>query len=146
MGHAVWLTAGVARAAAVVALALVGGPAALPAHADVARAGEKWCEVDPLLVVTTPQGNTVPLFYLTGVQSLAHTPATLLPTAAYTVQPAAGGTRVVVDVTVPDGPLGTAFPTRVTASSGPWGTLTVYGRAEGTSGRPMRVAFHLPVP
>jgi hypothetical protein len=143
--------AGVALAAAVwpgpVPASLSGRPR-LPLGAPAAWAGDEWCETDPLLLVRTPAGQTVPIYYLTGVQTPANVGNGLLAalSASYTATPAPGGTQVVVSVTVPSGPEGARFPTRLTASAGPWGTLTVYGTATGTAGAPMTVPFHLGVP
>jgi hypothetical protein len=128
--------------AAVVALLWPGAP--------VAHAWDEWCDTDPLLVVITPGGAIVPAFYLTGVYGERNVVAGLLGnlSASYTVQRAGTGTRVEVRVTVPDGVLGSEsdFPTRVKVSQGPFGTLKVYGTAQGTSGDPMIVTFTLPVP
>ncbi len=109
----------------------------------VAQAGEQWCEYDPLLVITTPQGNKVPVFYLTGAQGLQHSAATQLAAVSYTAKPSGKGTLVDVTVTVPNDVFATGFLTRVKISSGPWGTLKVYGVDDGTSGKAMRVSFHL---
>jgi hypothetical protein len=138
-----------ARAAAGAGAAAAGlgawpGGAGVPA----ARAYDEWCDTDPLLVIRTPAGNLVPVYYLTGVYGERHVVEGLLGnlSAAYTAEAAAGGTRVTVRVTVPNGPDGATYPTRLTVSSGPWGTLTVYGRTTGTSGAPMAVEFLLGVP
>lgn len=106
-------------------------------------AGEQWCEYDPILVITTPKGNRVPVFYLTGAQGLQHSAATQLAAVSYTARPSSQGTWVDVTVTVPDDVFATSYPTRVTVSSGPWGTLKVHGKDGGASGKPMRVSFHL---
>ncbi len=113
---------------------------------SVAQAGDDWCEIDPLLLIQTPAGNTVPVFYLTGAYGLEHAAATQLAQATYAVEPDAGGTKVTFKVTVPDDLFGKGFPTRVTVSSGPWGTLQVHGKASGTSGAPMSLEFYLDVP
>jgi hypothetical protein len=109
---------------------------------------EEWCDVDPVLVVTTPAGHLISLFYVTGAQGLQHSLTTQLATVQYTAVPANGGqaTLVTLNVTVPNDAFGSGFPTRLTASSGPWGTLDVYGSTSGSSGRAMRVQFTLNVP
>ena len=90
----------------------------------------------------------MPLYYLTGVQVPAYVGNGLLAalSASATTTPAPGGTQVVVSVTVPPDAGGTSFPTRLTVSSGPWGTLTIYGTTTGTAGAPMTVSFLLGVP
>lgn len=119
-----------------------------------ALAWSEWCDTDPLLVIRTPSGRLVPVFYLTGVYSQRYLAAGLLGnlSAAYTVDPvetdAGPATAVELQVTVPDGLLfgGQGFPTRVTVSQGPAGSLAVYGAAMGESGTPMTVRFTLDVP
>jgi hypothetical protein len=131
-------------------MALAAALALLGPGAPVAHAWDEWCDTDPILVVITPQGAKVPVFYLTGVYGERNVVAGLLGnlSASYTVQPAGSGTRVEVRVTVPDRVPGAEsdFPTRVKVSEGPLGTLKVYGTAQGTSGEPMTVTFTLPVP
>jgi len=46
---------------------------------------------------------------------------------------------------VPNDLFGKGYQTRVVASTGPLGTGKVYGRASGTSGKPMRLSFTLNV-
>ncbi len=148
-----WLTFGVLRRLVVrsLFLALVGtvagsgflAPLGAWGQVPVAQAGEQWCEYDPILVVTTPKGNKVPVFYLTGALGLQHSATTQLAAVSYTAKPSGQGTSVDVTVTVPNDAFATGFPTRVKFSSGPWGTLKVYGIGSGTSGKPMRVSFHL---
>jgi hypothetical protein len=101
-----------------------------------------------VLLIRTPAGNIVPVYYLTGVQGPPHLVGGLLGnlSADYTAEPAEGRTRVSVRVTVPDGLLGTTYATRLTVSSGVLGTGTVYGTTTGTSGAAMQVRFFLPVP
>ena len=130
------------------------GPGLLPGMevqwptTPVAWAWDEWCDSDPILLIRTPAGNLVPVYYLTGVQGTTNLVGGLLGnlSASYTVEPAKGGTRVAVRVTVPNGLLGATYATRLKASSGPLGTGTVYGATTGTSGEAMQVQFSLPVP
>jgi hypothetical protein len=55
------------------------------------------------------------------------------------------GTVVTLSVTVPNTVAGTGFATRTKASTGPWGTGTVYSTATGTSGSVMQMRFTLDV-
>ena len=63
--------------------------------AAVAEASDEWCDTDPLLLVTTPQGNVVPVFYMTGVQTPLQVGLALLGllSMTYTAVPAQGGGR-----------------------------------------------------
>jgi hypothetical protein len=127
--------------AAVAAVAAVG-------PAPRASAMESWCDEDPPVVITTPGGRAVVVYVTNGALGLQHLPAVQLASIRHTVQPADGGraTLVKMEVVVPDDAFGTGFPTRTTASSGPFKTLTVYDSATGTSGAPMRLQFKLDVP
>jgi hypothetical protein len=165
-----WCSYGKAGSAAALALALasVDGPApphgplttalttgALPEGlrrsgmapgAGVAQAWDEWCDTDPLLLVITPKGSVVPVFYLTGVQLPAHLALALLGllSVRYSAVPApGGGTRVEVSVTVPNGLLGQRHPARLTVSSGALGTGHVYGTDTGLTGERLTVRFRL---
>ena len=73
-----------------------------------------------MLLVITPQGNVVPVYYMTGVKLPAHLGMGLLGllTVSHTVVPAqGGGTQVKVNVTVPDGLLGPRHDARLKVSS-----------------------------
>jgi hypothetical protein len=114
----------------------------------VAEAGDEWCDTDPIRLIITPAGNVVAVYYLTGVKGTLGLVGSLLShlAAKHTAVPDDGGTRVTLSVTVPDGLLGASYDTRLTCSSGALGSGTVYGRAEGTSGQAMSLAFRLNVP
>ena len=128
----------------------VGLPSSLPAGllaATPAWAWDEWCDSDPVLLIWTPEGKVVPVYYLTGVQGPKHLVSGLLGnlSARYSAETAAGGTLVTVSVVVPSGLFGAAYATRVMVSSGPLGSGHVYGAATGRSGEPMQVQFALPV-
>lgn len=140
------------RVAGAVMIAVVAagwpGPAPLAGWpgATSVWAGDDWCETDPLVVIRTPAGHLVPVYYVSGALGLEHAATLLRATKAYTTASAGSKTLVTVRVTVPDDAFGTAFPTRLTVSEGPLGTLTVYDRTTGTSGSPMTARFFLNVP
>ena len=133
------------RFAVAMVLALVPAVTLAPA---ASAASSEWCDVDPIVVIRTPKGNLVPVFNTMGVQGLQHQPAMLLARVSYTVKPADQGrkTLVTLDVTIPEGLFGRDFATRTTISTGPLGTLKVLGKAQGESGRAMRVQFTLDTP
>ena len=137
---------GLVRALVAVLLAL--GVLVLAGPAAPAGAGEEWCESDPVVLVTTPQGNVVAVYVLTGAQGLEHVPAVLAAEYRYTAAAAAGGasTLVDLDVLVPADGAAAAFATRSAASTGPLQTGTGLAGATGWSGQPMRLRFELAVP
>ena len=49
----------------------------LATPSSTADAGAEWCEYDPLLVVRTPGGASVPLFVTTGAEGVEHLSALL---------------------------------------------------------------------
>jgi hypothetical protein len=116
--------------------------------AAVAQAWDEWCDTDPVLLVVTPQGSIVSLFYMTGVQTALQVGLALLGllTVSYTAVPAqGGGTQVTVNVRVPNGLLGARYPARLKVSSGALGTGTVYGTDTGLTGETLTVQFHLSI-
>jgi hypothetical protein len=116
--------------------------------ARAAEASDEWCDTDPLLLLITPQGNVVPLFYMTGVRLARHLALALLGllTVSYTAVPAqGGGTQVTVNVVVPNGLLGARHDARLKVSTGALGTGTVFGTDTGLTGETLTVQFHLSV-
>jgi hypothetical protein len=112
----------------------------------VAYAGDEWSDGDPIRLIQTEDGRLLPvaIFYTPGAQVrslldlsriLSLLSGTLLSVHS-TSEPAPGGTRVSLRVTVPTG-LGAPFPTRLVVSSGPYGTLTRYSEVYGTIGWPL---------
>ena len=129
---------------------LLAAPAGglLPVATTVHAAAE-WCDVDPPVLIVTPQGRVVTVYALIGAQKLTTSLLTELSKISYTVAPANNGaaTQVTLTVTVNKllllAPAGT--PTRLTVSSSLWGSGTTYGTATGAVGSPMTVTFLLPV-
>src|SRR6266699_3544566 len=116
---------------------------------QAAFASDGWCDSDPILVVHTPAGNLVPVYYNVGSQSLVFTPNTLLGALvmSYTAVPTSGGaaTKVTLVVMVPS-LLDQSFATRDIVSTGAFGTRTVYAYTSGVSGEAMTSTFKLPYP
>ncbi len=136
------------RPGPILALSLVPALLLLAALAGPVAAGEEWCDTDPLLLITTPAGATVPVYVTSGALGVEHSAAALLATTSYTVQSVQGGRATLVRLsdTVPGDAFAAQFATRVVVSSGPLGTMLVYGRATGYSGQPMVLSFTLAVP
>ena len=61
--------------------------------AGVAQAYDEWCDTDPLLLVITPQGNIVPVFYMTGRRCRWGLALLGLLSMSYTAVPAEGAGR-----------------------------------------------------
>lgn len=111
------------------------------------NAGEQWCEGDPLVVVKTPGGASVPIYVTSGALGPEHLPAVLAARISYTAKPADGGraTLVKISVVIPDDAFESSFQTRSTSSTGPLGTLTVLSMTTGISGRAMTMQFKVNV-
>ena len=116
--------------------------------APVTLAGAEWCDTDPLVLVQTPGGATVPVYVTNGALGVEHLPAVLLAAISYTASPTNGGraTLVKMDVVVPDDEFASRFPTRSVASTGPMATGAIYASTTGYSGKVMRLVFKLDVP
>ena len=127
------------------ALMVWSGPGPAVLVPLVAQAGSEWCDSDPTLLIRTPDGHIVTVYYLTGALGLEHAPALLLTAVSYEAKAVGDETAVTLHVTVPNDALGTGFPTRVKVSAGPAGSLMRYGEATGTSGTAMIVKFRLPI-
>jgi hypothetical protein len=114
------------------------------------KAAAEWCEHDPLVILTTPQGKTVQVHvttYALGTQYAANLDRAVITYVAIPTRSGAGrGTRFEVFVLVPEGPRDPQFKTRAVLSSGPDATGTVYDEAEGRSNRPMRLTFEVAIP
>ena len=136
-----WVGAALVRTAGVAALA-----AAAVHEVPVARAGDEWCDSDPLLVIRTPEDHLVTVYCLIGVYGATEIVAGLVGnlTPTYTAAPAGDRTKVTVTAAVPCG-LGAAFPTRLTVSALPAGGGHQYGKTTGTCDAPMAVSFFLAV-
>jgi hypothetical protein len=113
----------------------------------VATASSQWCEVDPLLVLTTPQGSSVPVYVTTAGNGAEHVAAVTAAQISYNVSPSANGkmTLVTVTVFVPQDQFG-PFAIKSTVSSGALGTGVTYASAAGVSGKPSKLTFVLDVP
>ncbi|HEX2035152.1 MAG TPA: hypothetical protein VHS99_13285 [Chloroflexota bacterium] len=135
------------RFRAIGALAGALALATAPGTESRAEAGAEWCEVDPLIVVTTPRGALVTVFVTNGALGLLNLPFLLLASMKFTVTPVDNGrkTQVNLTVVVPHGLFG-SFATRSTASTFLLGTGKVLGTVYGRSGQAMQMTFTLDVP
>jgi hypothetical protein len=90
----------------------------LPGAAPAA-AWSEWCDTDPVLLIRTPRGQLVPIFFLTGVYGERYAVSGLLAnlSADYTAEPVAEGTAVEVRVTAPAGGPSSARGSRRACSS-----------------------------
>ena len=125
-------------ASVLLALVLLAGP--VPG----AGAAEQWCEEDPLVVITTPGGNLVPVFVTNRARGgPEYLPAVVAAEISYTAKPANGGTAVKVYVTIPAVPGVTDAASA--ASTGPLATGTIYATTTGATGQRMTLEFKLDV-
>jgi hypothetical protein len=129
-------------AGALVVLALLAG-----SRAD-ALAGEQWCETDPLVVITTPNGAPVPVFVTNGAAGIEHLVYAQLAEIRYTTGSVEGAaaTLVRMTVTVPSGIGGSRFETSSVVSTGPLKTGTILAATKGMSDQTMRMEFKLDTP
>lgn len=114
-----------------------------------AAAGDQWCEYDPVVVITTPQGAQVPVYVTNGAAGgPEYAPAVLAAQMVYTAEPGHNwggqGTHVHLYVVVPSDGSGNSVATRSVASSGPAKSGVIYGKATGVSGQVMELMFNLP--
>jgi hypothetical protein len=110
-------------------------------------AAAEWCEGDPLVMLTTPQGNVVPVYvseYAHGAQYQPNLAGTIITSAATRTR--AGGTQFDLYVKVPEATITGYFATRAVASTAPNGAGAIYDTASGRSGRAMHLQFTVAVP
>jgi len=111
-----------------------------------ALAEETWCEVDPLVAITTPAGNRV-VVYLLNAGPIEHAPQLLLARVSHTTRRAENGTGTVVTMSVlmtdSDG-----HRHRFVSSvwGGPLRTGKLYSEGAGRLGTLVRHEFTLDVP
>ena len=120
----------------------------LVGSATTGGASEEWCEYDPVVLVTTPEGRVVPVYLLIGAAGLENLPLVTAAQYSRIVEPTDAGraTLVRLEVLVPRRLDGGTFPTRVTASTGAHATATILDTETGLSGEPMPLKFKLGVP
>jgi ABC-type microcin C transport system permease subunit YejE len=135
----------------------------LVALTPTSLAAEDWCSDDPLMVLATPGGTTVPVYVLT-TAPMVHSGSVMMATYRYTadhyVRDAAGdlGTAFTIYVTVPNDPLSGAFGVRDAVNSGPAMGASVEGNQmaaasgytyvanSGASGTAVALTFDYPQP
>jgi hypothetical protein len=114
-----------------------------------ASASAQWCETDPVVVITTPRGERVPVYVTNGAEGgPERMPAVLTAKMSSTAEPGhtwgGRGTHVHLYVVVQADGSDEPFATRTVASSGPYKSGVIYGQGTGLSGRAMEVMFNLP--
>jgi hypothetical protein len=110
-----------------------------------ASAGDEWCEVDPVVVITTPGGSVVPVFVNIRAQGLEHLAALELSQISYTTQSTDGGTATEVQMTVlvPGDQFSDRYPVQVVVTTGPARTGTTLASAKGYSEQDLQLKFTL---
>ena len=132
-----------ARPLALVLLVLVFVAQALPASA-----ANSWSDTDPVMVITTPGGRTVPVYMNNGVDGAQHLPAAQVARMGYSAKwvQSANAVKVTVTSNVPCDAFGTGWATRLRPSEGAFGTILLYGEAYGVCGQDMTVTFTITGP
>src|SRR5205823_6444259 len=106
-------------------------------------AADDWCSDDPLVLVTLPSGQLLPVHITVMALGTVHLPtikrAQVLGTQATLGQQPHTAT-VTIAVQVPGDELG-PFKTKVIASSGENGTGTIYATTEGSGGSLHKLRF-----
>lgn len=110
----------------------------------------EWCEHDPLVILTTPQGRTIEVYVTTYAQGAQYAVNLDRASITYVATPkrvdGVRGTRFDLVVLVPEGPNDPHFKTKAVVSSGEYATGTIYDADEGRSDRPMRLTFEVAAP
>ncbi|HET7769166.1 MAG TPA: hypothetical protein VFN74_10375 [Chloroflexota bacterium] len=109
-------------------------------------ASETWCDVDPPVLIKTPEGN-LRVVYVVSSGPVVYLPQLLVPRIDYEVRSVSGGgaTAVRLDVTVARGLLGERYDVKSEVWSGPARTGELLSVENGTAGEPMRHRFRLNV-
>jgi hypothetical protein len=130
----------VALLAAILAVSGVFGSAA------PVLASETWCDVDPPVLIQTPEGN-LRIVYVVSSGPALYLPQLLLPAIDYEVRSVSrgDGTAVRLDVTVARGLLGQGYAVKSEVWSGPARTGELLSVEYGSAGEPMRHKFRLNV-
>ena len=111
-----------------------------------AAASETWCDVDPPVLIQTPEGN-LRIVYVVSSGPVQYLPQLVLPTIDHEVRSVASGeaTQVRLDVTVRRGLLGESYAVRTEVWSGPVRTGTLLSTEYGRAGEVMHHSFRLNV-
>lgn len=127
------------------------GAALLLASRTAPAAAVDWCDVDPAVVIKTPEGNREVVYVTVGVLGREYKQAAQTAKVDHVATPSqfrgrTVGTMVHLTVFVSHDRYPSAFPTRATVSSRPKGEGHVYGYTEGRSGSAMVLQFTLATP
>ncbi len=117
--------------------------------APAASAGDQWCEDDPPVWLTTPQGDRLLVFVTLAAPSDEFRGELRRAEITYTAAPLPDGqpgTAFEIQVLVPDNADSGRFPTRGHVSSRPFKKGVLYTSSEGTSGAAMHLPFVVSLP
>ena len=117
--------------------------------APTASAGDQWCEDDPPVWLTTPQGNRLLVFVTLAAPSREFRGELRRAEITYTATPRPDGqpgTAFDIRVLVPDHPGAESFPIHGYVSSRPFKRGIPYTSGGGTSGTAMQLPFDVAVP
>ena len=132
-------------------LPVIAGILLLALLAPAAGASDQWCEDDPPVWLTTPQGNRLLVFVTLAAPSREFRGelrrAEITYTAvARTTPDGQPSTAFEIRVLVPDNADSGRFPTRGHVSSRPFKRGVLYSYSEGASGTAMQLPFVVSLP
>jgi hypothetical protein len=110
------------------------------------EASEVWCNGDPVEIIVTSNQLVVPVFVTNSALGVDHLPAVLLAQISYTTKAQGPITLVEMTVVVPNGLVGSGYPTATVVTFGPDGTGPVLAQTTGNAGQPMNMSFTLAGP
>jgi hypothetical protein len=127
--------------------ALTAGLLLLAGTVAPALAGDTWCDIDPVVTLTTPAGHQVTVFVVDR-GPIEHAVSLLYPYITVYTQPARGGTAtdVTLDIVVPNDSFGSDYAVASEVWSGPDKLGVRYDAQSGVAGQTIRLRFTLNVP
>lgn len=115
----------------------------LTAFTSVAFASSQWCEVDPAVTITTPDGSQQTVYVDVSALGTDHVSSIEAAQVSYHVSANPSGTGVVLLVTVPNDEYGSRYATKVDVYSQPNNGGTLLASTDGKAGQPMVLNFTL---
>ena len=112
------------------------------AFTSVALASSQWCDTDPAVTITEPNGSQQTVYV--DVSALGTDHLSSIEAAQVSYRLSANGNNVVLSVTVPNDAYGSKYATKIAVYSQPNNGGTLLASTSGKAGQPMVVNFTLP--